>query len=70
MLALGAARDNFAEAVRGYFAVWTEALAQAFASAGHERAQATELAEELWPVLRARWCWRAPPIDAKMLAAR
>lgn len=47
VFALGAARDEFSIAVRGYFAAWTEALAQALRRAGHERAQAMELAEDV-----------------------
>jgi AcrR family transcriptional regulator len=47
VFALGAARDEFSVAVHGYFAAWTEALAQALRRAGHDRAQAGELAEDV-----------------------
>ncbi len=45
-LALGDARDRFAERVHGYFAEWTRALADALARAGRAPAEATALAEE------------------------
>lgn len=47
VFALGAARDEFADAVQGYFVAWTDALVSALCRAGHGRAQATELAEDV-----------------------
>jgi AcrR family transcriptional regulator len=45
-LALGDARDRFADAVRGYFAEWTNALAAALVRGGRKRAEAMALAED------------------------
>jgi TetR/AcrR family transcriptional repressor of lmrAB and yxaGH operons len=45
-LALGDARDLFAERVHGYFAEWTRALADALARTGRAPAAAAALAEE------------------------
>lgn len=45
-LALGEARDRFAEPVRGYFAGWIEALAAALVRSGHAPETAVALAEE------------------------
>ena len=47
VFALGAARDEFADAVRGYFERWREALATALRRAGHGRGAAAELAEDI-----------------------
>ena len=47
VFALGAARDEFAAAVRGYFKAWAEVLAAALRRAGYDRAEATELAEDV-----------------------
>lgn len=47
VFALGTARDEFSVAVRGYFAAWTEALAQALRRAGHDRTAAADLAEDV-----------------------
>lgn len=44
--ALGDARDRFAAQVRGYFATWRDALADALIRAGHPQAAAAALAEE------------------------
>lgn len=45
-LALGDARDRFAEPVRGYFAAWIEALAAALVRGGRSPEAAVALAEE------------------------
>jgi AcrR family transcriptional regulator len=45
-LALTDSRDLFARRIRGYFADWTEALADALIRAGHGRRRAHALAEE------------------------
>ncbi|MCJ2057898.1 TetR/AcrR family transcriptional regulator [Methylobacterium sp. J-048] len=47
VLALGTSRDLFAEAVRGYFARWVAALADALRRAGHGEAASAALAEEV-----------------------
>jgi len=46
VIALGHARDLFAEAVNGYFARWHDALAAALRRAGRSPAQARRLAED------------------------
>lgn len=46
VLAIGDARDRFADAVRGYFTRWIDALAVALAGTGRDRAVARTLAEE------------------------
>jgi AcrR family transcriptional regulator len=46
VLALGEARDRFAEPVREYFANWVEALAAALVRGGRSPATAVALAEE------------------------
>ncbi|MGH7727291.1 MAG: TetR/AcrR family transcriptional regulator [Vulcanimicrobiaceae bacterium] len=45
VLALGDARDRFADRVRAYFSEWTDALADALIRAGRKRAEAAGLAE-------------------------
>jgi TetR/AcrR family transcriptional regulator, lmrAB and yxaGH operons repressor len=45
--ALGDARDRFAGEVRGYFAEWIEALAEALTRGGRDAASAAGLAEEV-----------------------
>ena len=47
VLALGDARDRFAQPVRSYFLRWIEALADALTGAGHERGSALAIAEEV-----------------------
>ncbi|MCW5694885.1 MAG: TetR/AcrR family transcriptional regulator [Pseudolabrys sp.] len=47
VFALGAARDEFAEAVHGYFERWRAALAAALRRAGHARGEAAELSEDI-----------------------
>ena len=47
VFALGAARDEFAQAVRGYFKAWADALASALCRAGHDPVEAAELAEDV-----------------------
>jgi TetR/AcrR family transcriptional repressor of lmrAB and yxaGH operons len=47
VFALGSARDDFSEAVSGYFKAWQTALAGALRRAGREAAQAADLAEDL-----------------------
>lgn len=47
VFALGAARDEFADAVHDYFERWREALASALRRAGHMRAEAAELSEDI-----------------------
>ena len=46
LFALGDVRSRFAAAVHGYFARWRDALADALARAGHDPADAADLAEE------------------------
>jgi nuclear transport factor 2 (NTF2) superfamily protein len=48
VLALGEARDRFAEPVREYFANWVEALAAALVRGGRSPATAVALAEDAW----------------------
>ncbi|SJZ68147.1 transcriptional regulator, TetR family [Enhydrobacter aerosaccus] len=47
VLALGDARERFGDAIRGYFARWIEALADALIRYGRSRAEAKALAEEV-----------------------
>ena len=47
VFALGAARDEFADAVHGYFEAWRDALASALRRAGHARGEAMELSEDI-----------------------
>lgn len=47
VFALGAARDEFADAVHGYFERWRAALASALRRAGHARGEAAEMAEDV-----------------------
>jgi TetR/AcrR family transcriptional repressor of lmrAB and yxaGH operons len=47
VFALGAARDEFTDAVHGYFAAWHKALVSALTRSGHARAEATELSEDI-----------------------
>jgi TetR/AcrR family transcriptional repressor of lmrAB and yxaGH operons len=47
VFALGAARDEFADAVHGYFDCWRVALASALRRAGHARGEAMELSEDI-----------------------
>lgn len=47
VFALGAARDEFAMAVQGYFKAWHDALTAALCRAGHARAEATALSEDV-----------------------
>jgi len=47
VFALGAARDEFADAVHGYFERWHEALASALFRAGFERGEAAALSEDI-----------------------
>ena len=47
VFALGAARDEFADAVHGYFDRWREALASALERRGHARGEAKELSEDI-----------------------
>jgi len=47
VLALGTSRDLFAEAVRGYFARWVDALAGALRRAGHSDPASVALAEDI-----------------------
>ena len=44
--ALGDVRDRFGTAIRGYFAAWTDALAQALERAGRDEAAARDRAED------------------------
>lgn len=45
-LALGDVRDRFGAAIRGYFAAWTDALAQSLARSGRPEDAARDRAEE------------------------
>ena len=47
VFALGAARDEFADAVHGYFERWRAALASALRRTGHARDDAAELSEDI-----------------------
>lgn len=47
VVALGAARDLFADAVKAYFAGWIDALAQALRRLGHDKAAARQDAEQV-----------------------
>ena len=47
VVALGSERDRFAEAVRGYFARWVAALADALERSGRDAAASVALAEEV-----------------------
>jgi TetR/AcrR family transcriptional regulator, lmrAB and yxaGH operons repressor len=47
VVALGAERDRFAQAVRSYFARWVAALAEALERSGRDRAASVALAEEV-----------------------
>lgn len=47
VFALGAARDEFADAVHGYFEAWRAALVSALRRAGHARGEAAELSEDI-----------------------
>ena len=47
MFALGAARDHFAKAVRGYFTAWEAALALALRRRGFSGAEAKQRAEDI-----------------------
>jgi len=46
VVALGAARDLFGDAVKDYFAGWIEALAVALRKLGHDKAVARQMAEQ------------------------
>lgn len=47
VFALGAARDEFTDAVQGYFAAWHKALVSALMRAGHPRSDAMDLSEDI-----------------------
>lgn len=47
VFALGAARDEFADAVHGYFGRWRAALASALRRVGHARGDAMDLSEDI-----------------------
>jgi TetR/AcrR family transcriptional regulator, lmrAB and yxaGH operons repressor len=60
VFALGDVRDRFAEKIRGYFAAWQDALAEALCRAGKERLDAADLAEEtIWGIQGALVAARA-----------
>lgn len=46
VVALGGARDLFAERVKGYFVAWVDALASALFKLGHAQGEARHLAEQ------------------------
>lgn len=46
VVALGGARDLFAERVKGYFVAWVDALAAALRKLGHAQGEARQLAEQ------------------------
>ncbi|MFZ5732964.1 MAG: TetR/AcrR family transcriptional regulator [Pseudomonadota bacterium] len=46
VVALGGARDLFAECVKGYFVAWVDALAAALRKLGHAQGEARHLAEQ------------------------
>lgn len=46
VVALGGARDLFAERVKGYFVAWVDALAAALRKLGHPQGEARHLAEQ------------------------
>jgi TetR/AcrR family transcriptional regulator, lmrAB and yxaGH operons repressor len=60
VFALGDVRDRFAEQIRGYFAMWQDALADALCRAGKERGLAGDLAEDVvWGIQGALVAARA-----------
>jgi len=66
VFALGAARDEFAAAVRGYFKAWDEALAAALRRAGHERAEAAALSEDVLAGIQGALVLARAADDAKV----
>ena len=66
VFALGAARDEFAAAVRGYFKAWDDALAAALCRAGHDAAQASELAEDVLAGIQGALVLARAANDAKV----
>lgn len=68
VFALGAARDEFAAAVHGYFARWREALAQALRRAGHGRGEAAELAEDILAGIQGALVLARAADDAKIFS--
>ena len=66
VFALGAARDEFAAAVRGYFKAWDEALAAALRRAGYERAEAAALSEDLLAGIQGALVLARAADDAKV----
>jgi TetR/AcrR family transcriptional regulator, lmrAB and yxaGH operons repressor len=60
VFALADVRDRFAEAIRGYFVAWQEALTDALCRAGIERGLAADLAEDVvWGIQGALVAARA-----------
>lgn len=47
VFALGAARDEFGKALRGYFDAWRDAIVVALVREGHRKPEARDLAEEV-----------------------
>lgn len=68
VFALGAARDEFAAAVRGYFKAWDNALTAALIRAGHERAAAAALAEDVLAGIQGALVLARAANDAKVFA--
>lgn len=68
VFALGAARDDFAAAVRGYFKAWHEALTAALCRAGASRAEATALSEDVLAGIQGALVLARAANDAKVFA--
>jgi len=68
VFALGAARDEFAAAVHGYFEAWREALASALRRAGHARGEAMELSEDILAVIQGALVLSRAANDPKMFS--
>lgn len=68
VFALGAARDEFAVAVRGYFKAWNDALTAALSRAGSDRAEAAALAEDVLAGIQGALVLARAADDAKVFA--
>lgn len=66
VFALGAARDEFAAAVRGYFKAWHDALVAALIRAGHARTEAAALAEDVLAGIQGALVLARAANDAKL----
>ena len=68
VFALGAARDEFAAAVRGYFKAWDDALTAALRRAGSDRAEAAALSEDVLAGIQGALVLARAGNDAKVFA--